>query len=125
MKILLVLGMAVALAIVWFIATRGGGRGSYSIPIPPFTPRTDNDKVIVVQGWNEEELKKILKKFKETYERDGYPSWQFALSKINDTRLRIIFPLDIHPRLLVFLVNYLHYPFDFDLKNRAILAIAK
>jgi len=91
-----------------------------SATMPSFTPNAANDKVILVKGWNELEIRKILADFIETYKNDNYPSYTIGNHKQSDNVFRLTFPQDIHPLLFTFLVNYLAYPFDFDLKNRSI-----
>ena len=93
--------------------------------IPAFDPVPNNDKSLWVKGWVEDDLKKILAKFQETYEHGGYSPYQIQLQKSADDRFQLTFPADIHPQLLTFLVNYIHYPFNFDLTDRRILAVAK
>lgn len=93
--------------------------------IPAFDPVRNNDKSLWVKGWTEGDLKKILAKFQKTYEHPGYSAYQIQLKKSADDRFRLTFPADIHPQLLTFLVNYIHYPFNFDLTDRRILAVAK
>jgi hypothetical protein len=84
-----------------------------------------NDKVILVKGWNEQEVKKIVNDFIETYKDDGYPAYTIDFKEHQNNIFRLTFSKDIHPRLFTFLVNYLAYPFDLDLKNRSIIVSGK
>jgi len=93
--------------------------------LPPFTPNPANDKVVFIRGWTEDKLKKILEVFKKTYEPEGYPPYSFELARLAEDRFRLHFPEDIHPQLLIFLINFIHYPFDIDFAGRAILAVAQ
>ena len=90
-----------------------------------FTPDPLNDKVIVVKGWNEGEIQKIIDDFIETYKGDGYPSYSIEPQKQEETLFRLTFPKDVHPTLFTFLVNFLAYPFDLDFKNRTVIVAGK
>ena len=84
-----------------------------------------NDKVILVKGWNETEIQKIVTDFIATYEKDGYPAYTIEHHKLEDIAFRLTFPKDIHPLLFTFLVNYVAYPFELDFKNRSVIVGAK
>jgi hypothetical protein len=101
------------------------GQVNESTPISSFSPNPMNDKVILVKGWNETEIQKIIMDFIATYEGDGYPAYTIEPHKLNDLAFRLTFPKDIHPTLFTFLVNYVAYPFDLDLKNRSVIVGAK
>lgn len=122
---LLILIVIVALVTVACLSFRGSGAGSESARMPSFMPTPENDKVILVQGWDESEIKKIIRDFIQMYESDGYPAYTIEHHKQSENLNRLTFPQDIHPRLFTFLVNYLPYPFDLDLKNRSIIVGGK
>jgi len=92
---------------------------------PGFTPNPLNDKVILVKGWNEVEIRKIINDFIEMYESDGYPDYSIEPHKQEENLFRLTFPKDIHPSLFTFLINYLAYPFDLNLNNRVILVCGR
>jgi hypothetical protein len=96
-----------------------------STSLSSFSPNPMNDKVILVQGWSETEIQKIITDFKATYEGDGYPAYTIEPHKLKELAFRLTFPKDIHPALFTFLVNYVAYPFDLDFKNRSIIVGAK
>jgi hypothetical protein len=96
-----------------------------STAVPAFTPNPVNDKIILVKGWNEVEIRKIINDFIETYKTDGYPAYAVELHKEEEGIFRLTFSKDIHPRLFTFLVNYITYPFDLDFKNRSVMVGAK
>ena len=84
-----------------------------------------NDKIIVVKGWNEIEIRKIVNDFVQTYESDGYPAYVIDAHKQVEHLFHLTFPKDIHPTLFTFLVNYLAYPFDLDFESRSIIVGGK
>ena len=67
MSWLLLVIVLIALVTVACISFRGRGASSESATIPNFTPNPENDKVILVKGWNEAEISKIIHDFIETY----------------------------------------------------------
>ena len=89
---------------------------------PPFTPDPNNDKVIIVTGWNDEELNKILDDF-GAQDSDSPP--QIEVQSRYDEYFRLTFPEDLSPFDFAALVNYLNYPFDFDLALHTIAAGGK
>jgi hypothetical protein len=82
-----------------------------------YQPKPENEKSIVIVGWTEDELNKILAYFGGVY---GLPPSALVVTKHGDNLFQISFPDDIEPRIFFFLVNYLRYPKDFDLRNRTI-----
>jgi len=70
-----------------------------------------NDKLIVVKGPNEEQLKKVLTKFCELYNQNGPPTALKFYIKKEDTFF-ITFPGDIDFELFCYLINYIKYPMD-------------
>jgi hypothetical protein len=122
---LLLLIVIVVLVTGACLSFRGRGAGSESAGIPSFTPNPENDKVILVKGWNEAEIHKIIHDFTETYKNDGYPAYTIEPHKQSEDLYRLTFAQDMQPQLFTFLVNYLAYPFDLDLKNRSIIVSGK
>ena len=90
-----------------------------------FVPDPKNDKVIMVRGWNDNELRKVIDDFIESYKNDGYPAYTIEPHKQAENTFRLTFPQDIHPVLFTFLVNYAAYPFDLDFTDRLILVGGK
>lgn len=122
---LILLLVVVAVVTVGCISFRGKSTSSASAKPPSFTPNPQNDKVVLVKGWEENEIRKIVRDFIQTYENDGYPAYTIEPQKPSENLYRLTFPQDIHPRLFIFLVNYVAYPFDLDLKNRSIVVGGK
>lgn len=118
---LLLVLVIVALVTVGFISYRSRNASS-KIPAPPsFTPNPENDKVILVSGWDDTEIRKVIADFVQTYENGGYPAYSIEPQKQSQHFHRLTFPQDIHPQLFMFLVNYLAYPFNFDLTKRSLV----
>ena len=90
----------------------------------PFTPDPDNDKVILIQGWHEDELRKILDDFVEQ-DLSAFAAFQIEIQQRFENSFALTFPEDIHPDEYICLINYLAYPFDFDLAGRSILVAGK
>src|SRR3989442_15044803 len=92
--------------------------------LAPFTPDPDNDKVIVVKGWYEDELQRILDDF-VAEDSSGVASYKIEVEKRDEDLHRLTFPQDIHAALFGFLVNYLAYPTNFALAGRSIMVAGK
>src|SRR6266568_124867 len=92
--------------------------------LAPFTPDLDNDKVIVVKGWNEDELQRILDDFIEA-DTSGVASYKFDVEKRDEDLYSLTFPQDLHAAVFGFLVNYLAYPSKFGLAGRSIIVAGK
>jgi hypothetical protein len=122
---LILLIVVVALVTVVFSSFRGPSASSVSAKPPSFTPNPENDKVVLIKGWDETEIKKIIRDFVEAYEDDGYPGYTIEHHKQFENFYRLVFPQDIHPWLFMFLVNYVAYPFDLDLEKRSIVVGGK
>jgi hypothetical protein len=74
-----------------------------------------------------EELAHILADFKKTYKDDPWIWVNFApeVSPNLNGIIHVRFPQDIPGPLFTFLINYIQYPKDFDLKSRSILAVGR
>lgn len=86
---------------------------------PSFTPDPNNDKVIITSGWKETELKRIVDDFRE--QDDVAPPMEIEIQPHHEAQFLLTFPADIAPWEFAALVNYLNYPFDFDLANRSLM----
>lgn len=113
-----------AMTAVACLSFRGKGVRAESAPLPSFTPNPINDTVILVKGWDESEIQKIISDFTDAYKNDGYPPYTIEAHK-EESLIRLSFPEDIHPVLFTFLVNYAAYPFDLEMKNRSIIVGGK
>lgn len=91
---------------------------------PPFTPNPNNDKLIIVSGWSEEELRRILDDFVEE-DLSAFAAFRIEIQKRLKNSLGLTFPEDIHPAEFASLINYLAYPINFDLAGRSIVVAGK
>jgi hypothetical protein len=99
-------------------STAGDGEG-------PFTPNSDNDTEVLVTGWSDSELARILSDYRAMYSERLGPKFMIRTQRSDSGASRISFPNDIPPDLLSFLVNYLQYPRDFDLSKHTIAVLAR
>jgi hypothetical protein len=80
-----------------------------------------SDKELLVRGWSEAEFGKIIGDFQQIY-HDRFPqSFSTEVHARDNGILRVTFPSDIAPAFFCWLINYVQYPKDFDLKSRTIL----
>jgi hypothetical protein len=93
------------------------------IDTPAFTPDPDNDKLIVVKGWGETELQRIVNGFFA----DGTSGFsaRIEIQAIEDSLFRLNFPDDIPFSDFACLVNYLNYPANLELTGRSIVAVGR
>jgi uncharacterized protein (DUF983 family) len=98
--------------------------GQPQTDLPAFTPDPNNDKLIVVSGWSEEELHGILDDFTEA-DLSRSPSYQIDIAKRYEGLYGLTFPADIHPALFLSLVNYLNYPVNVGLDGHSIAVVGK
>ena len=90
---------------------------------PPFTRDPNNDKLIVVSGWSEQELRKILADF--SAEDVSSLGCEIEIQKRFENEFRLTFPKDVSALDFAALVNYLNYPIDFDPGDRSIVVAGK
>ena len=89
-----------------------------------FTPDPNNDKAILVEGWSEDELRRILDDFVEQ-DFTAFAAFRIEIEKRLENSFVLIFPEDIHPAEFVSLINYLAYPIHFDAAGRTIIVAGK
>jgi len=85
----------------------------------PFIADPNNDKVIIVRGWDEDELRIILEGF-AAFNSAAAPTYLIELHLAEERCFRLTFPADIHPFTFAALVNYLHYPIEVEVSNHLI-----
>jgi len=84
-----------------------------------------NDKEVLVRGWKNEELRRILDDFKAMYPDRLAADFTMAAHPMPDGVIRITFPTDIPAPLFAWIVNYIRYPKNFDLRARSIVVLGK
>ena len=89
-----------------------------------FNPDPNNDKAILIEGWSEDELRRILDDFVEQ-DLSAFAAFRIEIEKRLENSFVLIFPEDIHPAEFVSLINYLAYPIHFDTAGRAILVAGR
>lgn len=88
-------------------------------------PSGPNDKEVLVRGWKNEELRRILDDFKAMY-RDRLPAdFVVTVRPLADSAIRLTFPADLPPPFFAWLVNYVRYPKDFELGMRSIVVLGR
>ena len=92
--------------------------------LSPFTPDPHNDKAIVIQGWNEDELRQILGDFLAE-DLSAFAAFRIEIQKRLESSFRLTFPEDIHPVEFASLINYLAYPINLDPAGRSIILAGK
>jgi hypothetical protein len=92
--------------------------------LSPFTPDPNNDKTILIQGWSEAELRRILDDFVEE-DLTAFAAFRIELEKRLENSFVLTFPEDIHPAEFVSLITYLAYPINPLLDGRSIVVVGK
>lgn len=113
---MLVVGVVALAAVLYLIGRSQRRSGSNS-----FVGSPTNDKEVIVQGWSEIELARILSDFENKYAGQLGSAYSVVLQK-RGSAMRLSFPKDIPEDEFCFLVNYIYYPEGFDLKSRSIVA---
>jgi hypothetical protein len=81
-----------------------------------FIPDPNNDKIICVSGWSEDELRTMVNDFID----EGTLAARIDLHKRPDADFCLTFPEDIPAREFVSLINYLNYPVNVEPTERSI-----
>lgn len=88
----------------------------------PFTPNPSNDKLILIQGWSEGELRQILNDFVEE-DISAFAAYRIELAEVSENTFALVFPEDVHPAEFLSLINYLAYPVSLDPAGRQITVV--
>lgn len=123
-SVLLIPAAVIVLGAVLVLIAKPVKAESSQTDLSPFTPDPENDKAILVQGWNEDELGKILDDFVDE-DLSAFAAFRIELQKRLENSFVLIFPEDIHPAEFVTLINYLAYPINLDAAGRAIVVAGK
>lgn len=84
-----------------------------------------NDKELFVRGWKNEELRRILDDFSAMYRDRLAAEFTMSVRPMPRGVMCVTFPNDIPAPLFAWLVNYVRYPKDFDLRTRSIVVLGK
>lgn len=107
----------------------GGKDVGVKIILAPREPATISDPAngekVVVRGWTNEELPGILTDFADMSDGDLGPHFVYEVHTRDDGSIRITFPHDIPTKQFSFLINYLQYPKNYDLKGRSVSVVGK
>jgi len=90
---------------------------------PHFTPDSNNDKAIIVSGWNAVELGQALADFARR-DSSGSPP-KIGMHERFETLYELTFPEDISALDFIALVNYLNYPINLGSPDRQITVAGK
>jgi hypothetical protein len=90
----------------------------------PFNPDPDNDKAILIQGWNEDELRQILDDFVQE-DLSAFAAFRIEIAQRLENSFALTFPEDVHPDEFLSLLNYLGYPTGFDRAGRSIIVAGR
>jgi hypothetical protein len=92
--------------------------------LSPFTPDPNNDKMILIEGWSEDELRLILDDF-VAGDLSAFQAFRIEIEKRLENSFALTFPEDIHPSEFASLINYLASPVNFDPAGRSIVVAGK
>lgn len=90
----------------------------------PFTPNPDNDKLILISGWSEDELGQILDDFVDE-DISAFAAFRIEIEQMSENTYALVFPEDVHPAEFLSLIDYLAHPIDFDWTGRSIVVAGK
>ena len=77
-----------------------------------FKADPNNDKVLLVRGWTEENVSRMLKDFGKMYENELPGSFRFELDARAPGEFIAVFPTDMPPDIFSYLINYAQYPMN-------------
>lgn len=77
------------------------------------TNKVANDKIVIVEDVNENEIKKILQEFCNLYNKEMFQALP-RLTKLSDDKFAVTFPYDINFDIYCYFINYMNYPMGFD-----------
>lgn len=83
------------------------------------TNKIANDKLVIIEGIDEGDAKKIIQEFCNTYNKETYQAIP-ALTKLSNKKFAVTFPYDINFEIYCFFINYVNYPMEFDKQFKTI-----
>ena len=123
-QVFLIPVMVIALPLVLVLIAKPVKAEDLQTDPAPFTPDPDNDKAILIQGWNEGELRQILDDFVEE-DLSAFAAFRIEIQQRLENSFALNFPEDVHPAEFLSLINYLAYPINFDPDGRSIIVAGR
>lgn len=77
------------------------------------TNKVANEKLVIVEDASENDIKKILQEFCNSYNKETYQAVP-RLTKLSDRKFAITFPYDIDFEIYCYFINYVNYAMGFD-----------
>jgi hypothetical protein len=112
--ILILIGITVLVMIIKsFIFPGQGAEQDTSRPTADKKPNEEksNDKLVIVNSANYDDLKKALTEFCNMYNKDKFQAIP-RLTKLTENEFAITFPHDIDFEIYCYFINYILYPMD-------------
>jgi len=81
--------------------------GTEKLPVAP----VQNDKLVIVDGVGEDDLKRVIVGFCNMYNKEMYQALP-RLTGLADTSFALTFPYDIDFEIYCYFINYLAYPME-------------
>lgn len=117
--ILVALALVIIIGFVILKLSVSKNDNRHTNPSRPKSPASkkviENDKIIVIQGADYEDIKKVLYQFCNIYNKDDYAAI-IKLTQISKSESILTFPYDIDFSVYCFLINYLYYPDEISYK---------
>lgn len=77
------------------------------------TKQIVNDKLVIVEDISQNDIKKILQEFCNSYNKETFQAIP-RLIKLTDKKFAVTFPYDIKFEIFCYFINYVNYPMGFD-----------
>jgi len=113
----IIAAILVVAAGVYFFGPIRAGLAQDARMTASFVADPNNKTSVKVVGWNQQEVSRIASDFTDLYQ---LPVGTLRIESSGGNKFQILFPLDIPPKLLLFLVNYIQYPNGLSLDGRSI-----
>lgn len=116
MKTLLIVVAVIIIALIFKAFIPGNRRGKNPSRPPENkkpTSEKENDKIILIENANAEDVKKALIAFCNLYNKNDFAAMP-RLWELSPTSFAVTFPYDVDFSIYCFAVNYLEYPIDIE-----------
>ncbi len=77
------------------------------------TNKVTNDKLVIIEDVSENDIKKILQEFCNSYNKETFQAIP-RLTKLSNNKFAVTFPYDINFEIYCYFINYVNYPMGFD-----------